>query len=111
VAARKKREQVLPKRFPLERPDYTEAELWALRAVHRGEANPAQQKAAIDYLIRRVCETFDMPYRPDSQRDTDFALGKMFVGQSIVWLCQYAPTKVDEDERAARAAGRETTDV
>ena len=110
MALKKKREEVLPKPNPLQRPDYIDAELWALRACWRGEANAAQQKLAIDTIIR-VAGTYDMPYRPASSRDTDFALGMMHVGQTLVWLLKVAPSKVDPDKVAARAAGSEKTDV
>ena len=102
MAVRKKRAHFLPTPRPVLLQDYSEAELWALRACYRGEATPQQQKDAIEFLVRRVCATLDLPYRPESQRDTDFALGKMFVGQTIIFLCRDAPSKVDEDQRAAR---------
>jgi hypothetical protein len=84
-----------PRRDPLERPDYVEADLYALRAVSRGDATPDQQRRAMDFLIKAVCGTYDMPYRPGDPHDTAFACGKQWVGQAIVWFLNSAPTKLN----------------
>ena len=66
---------VSPKRDPHERPDYTEAEVQALRALYRGEGSPRQQKMALDCLIR-IYGTHDMSYRPGDEGATNFAEGR-----------------------------------
>lgn len=59
---------------------------YALQALERGEATPEQQKTAIQFIVNSVCATYDMSYRHDSHRDSDFAEGKRFVGLQIVRL-------------------------
>ena len=94
----------LPKLNPLERPDYIEADVQALRALAIGNATPDQQKRCLAFLVNDVCCTYDMPFRPENQSHTAFACGKQWVGQALVWLLQRAPTKTSPDEQAARRA-------
>lgn len=75
-----------PKREAWHPPDWELPDASALQALSRGEASPEQQKRALRYVIETVCGTYDMAYRPASARDTDFALGRVFVGQQIVKL-------------------------
>jgi hypothetical protein len=58
----------------------------ALQALAAGKAAPHQQVRALDYIIKSLAATYDMAYRPESARDTDFALGRQFVGQQVVYL-------------------------
>lgn len=59
----------------------------ALQALANGEANPHQQKRALDWVIR-AAGTYDLSYRPGAtgDRDTSFAEGKRFIGLQIVKL-------------------------
>ena len=68
--------------------EYELADATALQALANGVADAHQQKRALDWIIQQACGTYDMPYRPgnDGARNTDFALGKQFVGQQIVKL-------------------------
>ena len=63
---------------PWETPDVA-----AIQALHRGDATADQQKRALDYIIT-MAGTYDLSYRPESDRDTAFAEGKRFVGLQIV---------------------------
>jgi len=83
VAEKKKHEPYLP-------PKYAFADVSAIQALVRGEANPEQQKRAIDWIIMQAARTYDLHYHPDSSRDTDFALGRAFVGMELVKM-----TKLD----------------
>ena len=65
---------------------WREADVAALQALYRGDATPFQQKHALEYIINTVAATYDLSYRADSPRDTDFAEGKRFVGLQIVKL-------------------------
>lgn len=56
----------------------------AVQAVSRGEATEHQQMLALKFIIEDVCKTYDEPYRPDSDRDTAFALGKRHTGMEII---------------------------
>jgi hypothetical protein len=91
-----------PPANPLERPDYYEADVHALRALMIGNATPDQQKRVHKFLVEQICGTYDMPFRPDSERLTAFAAGKQWVGQTIVWFFNAAPTKIDPGEVGAR---------
>lgn len=63
--------------------EWTPADVAAIQALQRGEATPDQQKRALDYIIHSA-GTYDLSYRPSSDRDTAFAEGKRFVGLQIV---------------------------
>ena len=97
-------ERPAPSGNPLERPAYYEADVQALRALMIGNATPDQQKRVCDFLVKHVCGTYDMPFRPESERLTAFAAGKQWVGQTLVWLFNSAPAKTDRGEVAARRA-------
>jgi hypothetical protein len=94
-------EECLPHKDPLERPDYTEAEIQAVRALRRGEASARQQVMALEWLIR-AAGTHDTSFRPDGNNLTAFAEGKRFVGTTVVWMLNVADSKTDPDKIAAR---------
>lgn len=94
-------EECLPHKDPTERPDYTEAELQALRALYDGKASERQQKMILPYLIR-AAGTHDQSYRPDDSHATAFSEGKRFVGTTLVWMLKSAPARTDPDKIAAR---------
>ncbi len=56
----------------------------ALKGLATGTANEHQQRAALKWIITDLCGTYDLSYRPDSQRDTDFAEGKRSIGLALV---------------------------
>lgn len=93
--------ECVPHKDPLERPDYTEAEIQALRAVHRGEADQRQQRLLCDYLIR-AAGTHDTSYRPGDPHATAFAEGKRWVGTTFIWMLRSAPARTNDDKIAAR---------
>lgn len=57
----------------------------ALQALARGNADEAQQKRALDWIIKNACGTYDLDYRPDA-REHAFVSGRRFVGLEIVQL-------------------------
>ena len=59
------------------------ADAGALQAVANGTADDGQQKHALDWILKQACGLPDWAYR-ESQRETDIALGRQFVGQQIV---------------------------
>ena len=97
-------EECLPNPDPVARPDYTEMEVQALRAVWRGEATQRQQRAAIDFVIR-AAGTHDTSFRPQSPYLTAFAEGKRHVGTTVIFMLKSAETHTDPDKIAARKAG------
>lgn len=93
-----------PKTSPLERPDYMEADLYAVRALQYGSATADQQKRALDFILKDICGTYDTPFRPGDQHLTSLACGKQLVGQTIVYFLNSAPSKLDpRDVDATRA--------
>ncbi len=91
----------LPNPDPLARPDYTEAEVQALRAVWDGQGNSRQQVMAMEYMIRAF-GTHDMSFRPGDQYLTAFAEGRRHAGTTLVWMLKAAPTRTDSDKVAVR---------
>jgi hypothetical protein len=83
---------------PWRPPSWQPADASALQALLRGAATPEQQKRALDWIVNAACATYDLSFRPDSERATAFAEGRRFVGLEIVKL-----TKLD----LARMRGRD----
>ena len=54
----------------------------AVQALWTGSANEGQQVAAMHFILDVLCDRMGTQYYPD-QRETDFALGKKFVGDLI----------------------------
>lgn len=98
--------ECLPNSDPTEHPDYTEAEIQALRAMWDGKATERQQRLAMDYWTR-ACGTHDRSFRSESERLTTFAEGKRFMGTNLIWMLFTAPTKTDPDKIAARSTGEQ----
>jgi hypothetical protein len=74
--------------------DYEDADIYAIRALAAGNANESQQKRALDWIINKAAMTYDQPFRPgglEGARETDFAAGRMFVGQQVVKLTKIVP--------------------
>ena len=57
----------------------------ALQALAAGKANEGQQRRALDWIMKGACALPLWPYS-ESQRETDIALGRHFVGQQIAGL-------------------------
>ena len=103
---RKKENQILPHEDPVAKPDYVEADVQAIRALGSGLATPAQQKRALDWMIKSF-GTYDTSYRPDSERDTVFAEGRRHAGMILVWMLKYAPSKTEPDKISIRQLGEQ----
>lgn len=73
-----------PDASPWKPVEWEPADVGAIQALARGDATPDQQKIALDYIINNLAGTYDLSYRPGSDRDTAFAEGKRFVGLQIV---------------------------
>lgn len=89
----------LEEHAPWKPPDYTESQVVAMQALARGEANDGQQKMALDWIINECCRTYDMSYRPDNIRDTDFAEGMRHVGNSIIKMVKIKVGALQKKER------------
>lgn len=72
-----------------EPPPYELADVVAIQALERGAATPEQQRRALDWFLRKACAIGDMPFRPgghEGERETNFALGRLFAGQQTAKL-------------------------
>ena len=69
---------------PWKPPDWAPEDAHAVQAVMYGRASEEQQKRAMGYIVNAICGTYDLSYRPLSDRDTAFAEGKRFVGLQMV---------------------------
>ena len=68
---------------PVAPADYEPADVSAIQALSRGEADEHQQKRAMKWIIEQAAGTYEMHYYP-TERNTSFSLGRGFVGQQIV---------------------------
>ncbi len=102
---------VLPANSPLLEPLCHQETVWALKALAAGEAVKAQQSMAIQWIVNKLCGTYDMPYRPGSQSDTDFAMGKMFVGQQIVKFIKMEPDAITRLPKIAPSGPGEDDEI
>ena len=101
---RKRREDCKPQPDPLVVPDYTEADIQALRAVANGYATEEQQKRATEFLINDLCDTYGCAARR-TEHETYLALGRQRAGQIFVYLLNDAPTETPAAKIAARYLG------
>ena len=58
----------------------------AIKGLYAGTATPEQQQQALEWIIQHLCATHDQQFYlgADGQRETDFALGKRFVGLQLI---------------------------
>jgi len=55
----------------------------AFKSLEKGVASEAEQKLAMDFLIRIGCRTYDTDWFQD-ERISCFAAGRRYVGQQVV---------------------------
>jgi hypothetical protein len=84
---------------------WTKADAYALKALANGTANEAQQKRALDWILR-TCGLRDLSFRPESDRATAFAEGKRFVGLQIAKMMQLPAGVIEAAENAANKSGK-----
>lgn len=73
-----------PASYPWHPAIYDEAITGAIKSLNAGTANAGQQQRALKWIIEVLCGTYDLSYRPESDRDTAFAEGKRFVGSQLI---------------------------
>lgn len=69
----------------VELPRYDLADATALQALAGGVADEDQQKRALKWIVENAAAMYEWPYK-EQPRETDIALGRQLVGQSIVGL-------------------------
>ena len=83
------------------------ADAHALRALHAGTADAHQQQRALKWILQIGCEVGGMPWH-STDRDTAFALGRLFVGKQIgrLLVCDLSTLRrernVDQKTRPAK---------
>lgn len=65
-------------------PACDDADHYALKALQAGVATADQQRRALKWIVEEAARTYDQPFRPGAPDETNFACGRMFVGQQIV---------------------------
>jgi hypothetical protein len=86
------------KSAPFYPPAYELADIMAIKGLVAGTANPEQQQRAIKWIIENACATYELSYRPTSDRDTSFAEGRRFVGLQIVKALKLDISKLQRKE-------------
>lgn len=76
---------------------FTVSDAEAIQSLTRGEADADQQKRAIRWILEGACGLPIWAYR-ETQRETDIALGRQFVGQQIVGLQKINLAKLREKD-------------
>jgi len=85
MATKEKTLKVLPRPGADEPGKVTVAVAGAIKAMHAGTAEPHQQQLALQWIIREAAAKAYFPYHP-GDRDTAFALGRLFVADQIIGL-------------------------
>ena len=75
-------------------PEYDKADVTAIQQLEQGTANPDLQKRALEWIIKEVCKTYDLSYRPGDTHETALAEGRRFVGLEIVKMLKLNPSKL-----------------
>jgi len=76
---------------------YAVADVAAIQALVRGDANTAQQQRALNFIVNEIAGTYDLEYRTD-ERDHAFASGRRFVGLQIVKMTKLNLAIIARDE-------------
>ena len=82
--------------------DGKKADVAALQAMRRGEANADQQVRALEFILETICDRNGMSYRPgglEGDRDTAFAEGRRFVGNQIVKLTKLPLSTIKDNPK------------
>jgi hypothetical protein len=91
----------------------TKSDVYAIKALAEGKAEPAQQIDALNWIISTLCETYDLEYRPLGKPDgmaiaMAMALidGKRSVGLQLRRIiAQSMKVLVPEDQPATKPTG------
>ena len=81
---RRGRAPKVPRPDPWKPAEWDAEDGYAIQAVMSGRASEAQQRHAMTFIVYHICGTYDLSYRPTSDRDTAFAEGKRRVGLQLV---------------------------
>ncbi len=77
----------MPLPSPLEPAPFEDVIVYGLQGLADGNASPQQQMKVLEWIINHASRANGPGhYQPDSPRNTDFALGRAFVGQQILGI-------------------------
>jgi hypothetical protein len=79
--------------------DFGYAEVAAIQALAKGCASEDQQKIALQWIIERAGEFYEVHHYPNGL-DIAFANGRRFVGREIVNLINLPPTATEALRKA-----------
>lgn len=57
-----------------------------IHALADGNATSQQQKGVLEWIVNEASMAGAIMYQPDHQRNTDYGLGRAFVGQQIIGI-------------------------
>lgn len=91
--------EIKARQSPLYPKPYDVAVAAAIKGLSAGTATADQQRLAITWIIRTLCGTYDVSYRPgaDGERDTAFAEGMRNAGLQLVRLVNIDLSKITSD--------------
>lgn len=84
---------------------YETADVEAIQAIFQGVANEGQQKRGLKWIIERASGTYDQTFFPGAEvgrRNSDFAEGRRFVGNSIVKLLYLPVGRLRDQDNASK---------
>lgn len=80
-----------PKCFKYREP--ISAELYALKALEKGDASGYEQKLALNYIVQELCGVYQVGFVPGKPDESDFLQGRQFPAQQIFKYLKFNPTK------------------
>ena len=77
---------------------YKAADVTAIQQLEQGTAGLDMQKRALDWIITKVCSTYNQSYIPKDTHETAFNEGRRYCGNTIVKMLKLEPGKVRSKE-------------
>lgn len=68
--------------------DWELADASAIKALQAGTADAAQQRRALDWILKKACALPEWAYVPGDEHGTHVHLGRQFAGHMIMKLLQ-----------------------
>ena len=81
------------------------ADAMALKALHEGTADADQQRRALQWIVHAAARINRTSFDPDSQRGTDFAEGRRFLGLQIMRLVTTPVEDLKRETGGTRGGG------
>lgn len=91
-------------RAPIPVAAWEDADVYAIQALTRGEANPEQQVRALQWIVNNACLTYDFCDRPEVDRLSAVFDGRRFAGLQIVKLTKLNMTVIKSQRSKKNAS-------